>query len=204
MTATSNDSTSNAPREFRRLAIYCGSSSRVDPAYLAAARAVGVGLAERGIGVVYGGGRSGLMGEVADGALSAGGEVIGVITEKLVGFEVAHASLSRQHIVKTMHERKAQMAELADGFIGLPGGLGTIEEVFEAATWTQLNDHLKPVGLLDVRGYWSHLRAFLEHAGDEGFIRPAHRSIIQVADTLDALLAAMHHVELPVIGTWTP
>ncbi|MFO0745630.1 MAG: TIGR00730 family Rossman fold protein [Myxococcota bacterium] len=191
-------------RKLEKVAIYCGSSSRVHPEYLAAARAVGVGLAQRGIGVVYGGGRSGLMGEVADGALSAGGQVTGVITEKLVGFEVAHGGLSMQHIVRTMHERKAQMAELADGFIALPGGLGTLEEVFEAATWTQLNDHLKPVGLLEVRGYWSHLWTFLEHAGDEGFIRPAHRSIIQIADTLDALLEKMSHVELPVIGTWTP
>jgi uncharacterized protein (TIGR00730 family) len=191
-------------RTFAHVAIYCGSSSRVHPDYLAAARAVGRGLAERGIGVVYGGGRSGLMGEVADGALEAGGRVTGIITEKLVGFEVGHTGLSTQEIVLTMHARKARMAELADAFIALPGGLGTLEEVFEAATWTQLNDHLKPVGLLEMRGYWAPLWRFLEHAGDEGFIRPAHRSIIQMADSLDVLLERMASVELPVIGTWTP
>ena len=190
--------------EIRRVAVYCGSSSRVHPSYLETAHAVGRGLAERGIGVVYGGGRSGMMGQVADGALAAGGEVLGVITEKLMSFEVGHLGLTRLEVVPTMHVRKARMADLADGFIALPGGLGTLEEVFEAATWTQLNDHIKPVGLLDVRGYWSALWAFLEHAGDEGFIRPAHRAIIQRANTLDALLARMREVELPIIGTWQP
>jgi len=193
-------------RSFKRLAVYCGSSGSVHADYLTTARAVGVGLAERGIGVVYGGGRLGLMGAVADGALSAGGEVLGVITDKLVGLEAAHAGLSLQQVVRNMHERKARMAELADGFIALPGGLGTLEEVFEVATWTQLNDHattpVKPVGLLDVRGYWSHLLAFLAHAGDEGFIRPPHRAIIQTGASLDELLAKMQAVDLPLLGSW--
>jgi len=194
----------SARRTFERIAIYCGSSSRVHADYLAAARAVGRGLAARGIGVVYGGGRSGLMGEVADGALEAGGTVTGVITEKLVGFEVGHTGLSVFEVVPTMHARKARMAELADAFIALPGGLGTLEELFEAATWTQLNDHLKPVGLLEMRGFWSPMQRFLEHAGEEGFIRPAHRSIIQIADTLEALLDKLAEVELPIVGTWQP
>ncbi|MCC6625115.1 MAG: TIGR00730 family Rossman fold protein [Deltaproteobacteria bacterium] len=204
MNDVSSGHDNHPPRRFRRVAIYCGSSSRVHPDYLAAAREVGRGLARRGIGVVYGGGRSGLMGEVADGALAEGGQVTGIITEKLVGFEVGHTGLSVQEIVPTMHARKSRMAELADAFIALPGGLGTLEELFEAATWTQLNDHLKPVGLLEMRGYWSHLWRFLEHAGDEGFIRPAHRTIIQIGDTLDDLLAKLARVELPIVGTWQP
>ena len=191
-------------RTFENLAVYCGSSSRVGAAYLAAAREVGRGLAERGIGVVYGGGRSGLMGEVADGALERGGRVTGIITEKLVGFEVGHGGLSALEVVGSMHARKARMAELADGFLALPGGLGTLEEVFEAATWTQINDHLKPVGILEIGGYWDALRTFLEHAAAEGFIRPAHRDIIQFAPDLDALLRRMSEVELPIVGTWQP
>lgn len=194
----------NAPRSFRRLAVYCGSSSSVDPHFLSAARDVGRQLARTGIGVVYGGGRVGLMGQVADGALEEGGEVIGVITEKLVGFEVGHTGLSERHVVPTMHARKSLMAELADGFIALPGGLGTFEELFEAATWTQLNDHLKPVGLLDIAGYWQHLLAFLEHARATRFIRPQHVSIIQSDSDLAGLLHKMATCELPIVGTWRP
>ena len=187
---------------FKRIAIYCGSSSSVDPSYLVMARAVGTALAARGIGVVYGGGRLGLMGEVAEGALAAGGEVIGVITEKLMGLEVGHGNLTRREVVQTMHQRKTLMAELADAFIGLPGGLGTLEEVFEAATWTQLNDHLKPVGLLDMNGYYRSLITFLAHAQDERFIRPGHGNILQTDDDLERLLAKMAAAELPILGTW--
>jgi uncharacterized protein (TIGR00730 family) len=142
------------------------------------------------------------MGEVAEGALAAGGEVVGVITEKLVGLEVGHVGLSRREVVQTMHQRKTLMAELADGFIALPGGLGTLEEAFEAATWTQLNDHLKPVGLLNLLGYYDGLVAFLRHAQAERFIRPTHGAIIQHDTDLDGLLAKMAAAELPLLGTW--
>jgi hypothetical protein len=195
---------SRPPRSFRRIAVYCGSSTTVDPRFLVAASAVGRHLAERGIGVVYGGGKAGLMGEVADGALAAGGEVIGVITDKLVGLEVGHGHLTERYVVPTMHARKAMMAELADGFIALPGGLGTFEELFEAATWTQLNDHIKPVGLLNVAGYYDLLLAFLGHAQATHFVRPAHSGIIQADTELDALIAKMSAVELPILGTWKP
>lgn len=187
---------------YNRIAVYCGSSSAVDPRYLVAAREVGKLLAERGIGVVYGGGRVGLMGACADGALAAGGEVIGVITDKLVGLEVGHQGLTRLEVVRTMHQRKMLMAELSDAFIALPGGLGTFEELFEAATWTQLNDHIKPVGLLNINAYYDGLVTFLKHAQAEHFIRPAHASIISCDDTLDGLLAKMHAAELPILGTW--
>ncbi len=189
-------------RSFSRIAVYCGSSSSVDPAYLVAAREVGRALAGRGIGVVYGGGRVGLMGAVADGALEAGGEVIGVITDKLVGLEVGHGGLTRREVVRTMHQRKTLMAELSDAFIALPGGLGTFEELFEAATWTQLNDHLKPVGLLNMRGYYDGLVTFLRHAQAEQFIRPTHGSIISEDAELDGLLVKMAEAELPILGTW--
>jgi len=189
-------------RTFRRIAVYCGSSSAVEPHFLAGARAVGQALARRGIGVVYGGGKVGMMGQVADGALSEGGEVIGVITTKLVSLEVGHTGLTRREVVDTMHQRKTMMAELADGFIALPGGLGTFEELFEAATWTQLNDHLKPVGLLDMDGFYAPLVAFLKHAEAHRFIRPGHGEIIQHADDLDTLLARMAAAVLPILGTW--
>lgn len=192
------------PRTFSRIAVYCGSSTSVDPAFLEAARTVGAGLAARGIGVVYGGGRIGLMGAMADGALAAGGEVIGVITDKLAGLEVGHNGLTERHVVPTMHARKSMMAELSDAFIALPGGWGTFEELFEAATWTQLNDHLKPVGLLNINGFYDRLLDFLAHATHERFIRPAHRGIIQEAPDLASLLQKLADVELPILGTWTP
>ncbi|MCX6896985.1 MAG: TIGR00730 family Rossman fold protein, partial [Verrucomicrobia bacterium] len=136
-------------RTFRRLCVYCGSSNHVPETYFAAARAVGTLLAERGIGVVYGGGRTGLMGAVATAALAAGGEVIGVIPEKLRALELDHGGLTELRVVDSMHARKLMMAELSDGFMALPGGFGTLEEIFEATTWTQLNYHRKPAGLLN-------------------------------------------------------
>lgn len=187
---------------FRRIAVYCGSSSSAPTRYFEVGHAVGRGLAERGIGVVYGGGRSGVMGAVADGALSAGGEVFGVITDKLMGLEVGHDGLTRRETVATMHLRKARMAELADAFIALPGGWGTLEELFEALTWTQLNDHLKPVGLVNVDGYYDHLLAFLDHAADQGFVRPSHRHLLQVSADLDALLDQLAAVDIPRLGSW--
>ena len=191
-------------RAFRRIAVYCGSSTRVDPAYLAAARAVGRGLAERGMTIVYGGGRVGLMGELAEGALAAGGEVIGVITEKLLDLEVGHTGLSELFVTQGMQSRKTMMSQLADAFIALPGGWGTLDELFEAATWAQLNHHMKPVGLLNINDYYNGLIAFLMHAEHEGFVRPSHANMIQVAKELPALLELLRKCEIPRLGAWKP
>lgn len=175
----------------QRIAVYCGAASPADPVYLDCARAVGRGLAERGIGLVYGGGRLGLMGALADGALAAGGEVIGVIPRLLVEAEVAHRGLTALEVVDTMHERKARFTELADGFITLPGGTGTMDELWEALSWAQLGYHADPVGLLNIAGYYDELIAFWEKMGRTGFVRPQHQGLLIVSDTLDALLAAM-------------
>jgi uncharacterized protein (TIGR00730 family) len=185
----------------RRLAVYCGSATPADPVYIEAARAVGRGLAERGIGVVYGGGKLGLMGAVADSALAAGGEVIGIIPEALVNAEVAHRGLTSLEIVKTMHERKARFTELADGFVNLPGGTGTMDELWEALSWAQLGYHADPIGLLNIAGYYDRLIDFWEHMGKVGFVRPQHREMLIVADNLDALLEAMaaHEPSVPII-----
>jgi uncharacterized protein (TIGR00730 family) len=161
-----------------RLCVFCGSSTGLDPAFASAARALGTELARRDIGVVYGGGNVGLMGIVADAALAAGGDVIGVIPHALVARELAHESLTELHVVDSMHERKALMASLSDGFIALPGGFGTLEEFCEAVTWTQLGVHAKPCGLLNVAGFYDGLLAFLEHALAEEFLRPTHREIV--------------------------
>ncbi len=146
----------------KRLAIYCGSATPADPVYIESARAIGRTLAERGIGVVYGGGRLGLMGAIADSALSAGGEVIGVIPQALVDAEVAHRGLTELHVVSGMHARKAAFTDLADGFVTIPGGTGTMDELWEALSWAQLGYHADPVGLLNVAGYYDHLIAFWE------------------------------------------
>jgi uncharacterized protein (TIGR00730 family) len=175
----------------KRLAIYCGSATPADPTYMDCASAVGAALARRGIGVVYGGGRLGLMGAVADGALAAGGEVIGVIPEALVGAEVAHKCCTELHVVKGMHERKQAFTDLSDGFITLPGGVGTMDELWEAISWAQLGYHDKPVGLLNVAGFYDQLIAFNRHMIDVGFIREAHAGIMVVRDRLDDLLDAM-------------
>jgi uncharacterized protein (TIGR00730 family) len=155
----------------KRVCVYCASNDGVRPEYLAAARALGTLLAERGHCVVYGGGRVGLMGALADAAMAAGGEVIGVMPHALVLREVAHHGLTALHVVDSMHERKAMLAELADAFIALPGGIGTLEEFFETWTWAQLGVHQKPVGLLDVADYWQPLVRLLEHVEGEGFMR---------------------------------
>lgn len=175
----------------KRVAVYCGSASPADPVYVAAARSVGRELAERGIGIVYGGGRLGLMGTVADAALAAGGEVIGVIPEALVGSEVAHRRCTELHVVGGMHERKRMFTDLADGFITLPGGVGTMDELWEAISWAQLGYHSDPVGVLNVAGYFDQLIAFNRHMIDVGFIRPDHAGIMIVEERLDALLSAM-------------
>ena len=176
---------------FRNLAIYCGSATPGDPSYMELARAVGTELARRGIGVVYGGGHRGLMGAVADAAMQAGGAVTGIIPRALVSAEVAHSAITRLEIVETMHERKARFTDLSDGFITLPGGVGTMDELWEAVSWAQLGYHTKPVGLLNVNGFYDQLLAFNRHMIDVGFIRPDHAGIIVARETLDDLLDAM-------------
>jgi uncharacterized protein (TIGR00730 family) len=175
----------------KRLAIYCGSATPADTVYIEAARGVGTELARRGIGVVYGGGRLGLMGAVADAALDAGGEVIGIIPQALVDAEVAHRGCTELRIVSGMHERKALFTELSDGFITLPGGVGTMDELWEAVSWSQLGYHEKPVGLLNVGGFYDALIAFNDHMKAVGFIRPQHAGILLADTSLDGLLAKM-------------
>lgn len=175
----------------KRLAIYCGSATPADPVYIESARAIGRTLATRGIGVVYGGGRLGLMGAIADSALEAGGEVIGIIPQALVDAEVAHRGLTELHVVSGMHARKAAFTDLADGFVTIPGGTGTMDELWEALSWAQLGYHADPVGLLNVAGYYDHLIAFWEKSAEVGFLRPQHRDLLIVDDTLDGLLAKM-------------
>lgn len=187
---------------FQRICVYCGSSEGTSPAYAAAAHGFGRFLAERGIGVVFGGGRVGLMGRVADGALQAGGEVIGVIPEKLQALELSHLGLTELHIVDGMHSRKTKMAELSDAFVALPGGFGTLEEVFEVVTWTQLNYHRKPVGLLDVQGYYAPLVGFLDDAVREGFVRPGLRGLLVHDHDPAALLDKLAAMEIPEIEQW--
>ena len=187
---------------FRRIAVYCSSSTRLADVYFDAARQVGRALAERGIGIVYGGGRVGMMGALADGALAAGGEVIGVITQQLNGLEVGHTELSEMYVTASMQSRKTMMAQLADAFLALPGGWGTLDELFEATTWAQLNYHRKPVGMLDVNGYFERLFDFLSHAESEGFIRPTHHGMIQQDTSFPALLAKLEAAEIPQIGSW--
>jgi uncharacterized protein (TIGR00730 family) len=186
----------------KRLAVYCGSASPEDPRYLELAREVGDSLARRGIGVVYGGGRLGLMGAVASGALAAGGEVIGVIPEALEASEVANRDCTELHVVKDMHERKAMFTALSDGFLTIPGGVGTMDELWEAVSWAQLGYHAKPVGLLNALGFFDQLIAFNHHMAATGFIRPAHQGILIHENELDLLLTRMaaHEPHTPIFG----
>ena len=184
----------------KRLAVYCGSATPADPVYLECARDVGRTLAERGIGVVYGGGRLGLMGAVADSALAAGGEVIGIIPQALVDAEVAHRGCTELHVVETMHQRKQAFTDLSDGFVNLPGGTGTMDELWEALSWAQIGYHAKPVGLLNIAGYYDHLIAFYRHMTEVGFLRAQHRDILIVDTALDGLLAQMErHVPVETV-----
>jgi len=187
--------------EIRRICVFCGASPGADPVYADLADAVGRGLAERGIGVVYGGGRVGMMGTLADSALQAGGEVTGVIPRGLVDRELAHPALTELLVVDTLHERKALMAGAADAFIALPGGLGTLEELAEVVSWAQLQLHAKPIGLLAPPGYWTLLLAWLDHAVVEGFVAPAHRGLLLDAPDLEALLVAFDRWSPPG-GRW--
>ena len=186
----------------KRLAVYCGSASPADPRYLELATEVGRTLADREIGVVYGGGRLGLMGAVADAALAAGGEVIGVIPEALVNSEVAHRGCTELHVVSGMHERKLAFTNLSDGFLTIPGGVGTMDELWEAVSWAQLGYHAMPVGLLNAFGFYDHLLAFNRHMVEVGFIRPAHQGIIIAETELDLLLTRMaaHEPHTPIFA----
>jgi uncharacterized protein (TIGR00730 family) len=172
-----------------RICVYAGSNPGADPAYAEAAADLARLLAGRGIGVVYGGGKVGLMGILADSALAAGGEVIGVIPQDLMDREIGHAELTELHVVASMHERKALMAELSDAFVALPGGAGTLEELIEVYTWSQLGLHDKPMGVLNVNGYYDGLAALLDHAVQEGFLRAEHRAAMHAEPTAEALLA---------------
>ncbi len=172
----------------RRICVFCGASSGRSPAYADAARAFGAALAGRGLGLVYGGGRVGLMGAVADAALAAGGEVIGVIPQELVDRELAHDGLTELRVVGSLHERKALMAELSDAFVALPGGFGTLDELMEQLTWSQLGLHDKPIGLYDVEEYWRPLIALARHAMETGFIRESDLGAIAVGEEPEGLL----------------
>jgi uncharacterized protein (TIGR00730 family) len=186
----------------KAVCVFTGSSLGARPEYQTAAAALGRTLAGRGLGLVYGGARVGLMGTVADAALAAGGSVIGVIPQALVAKELAHAGLTELRVVGSMHERKAMMADLADGFVALPGGWGTLEEFFEVLTWAQLGLHRKPCGLLNVGGYFDGLLEFADHAAAEGFVRREHRQMISVADAPAVLLDRLAAHQPPLVEKW--
>jgi uncharacterized protein (TIGR00730 family) len=186
----------------RRICVFCGSNPGHDPAYRALAEEVGGVLARQGMGIVYGGGRIGLMGALADAALAAGGEVIGVIPQALVDREIGHRGITELRVVGSMHERKALMADLADGFIALPGGVGTLEELFEVWTWGQLGLHQKPCGLIEVTGFFAPLLTFLDRLVVTGFVKPEHRAMLLEAASPEELLARFLAYEPPAIPKW--
>jgi uncharacterized protein (TIGR00730 family) len=186
----------------RRLCVFCGSSAGTKPEYARAAADLGQTAAARGIELVYGGGRVGLMGALADGCLAAGGRVIGVIPEALATKELAHQGCTSLHVVASMHERKALMAELSDGFLALPGGLGTLEELFEVWTWGQLGFHKKPCGLLNTAGFYDRLLEFLSGAAEQQFLRPEHVAMLAVADDAETLLARLSEYSPPDVRKW--
>lgn len=173
------------------MCVFCGSSRGTRPSYALLARSLGQTLARRGVALVYGGASVGLMGELADAALAGRGEVIGIIPGELEAREIAHRGLSRLEVVASMHERKARMAALADAFVALPGGMGTLDELAEVLTWAQLGLHRKPCGLLDAEGYWRPFVGFLDHAVAEGFLKVEHRRLLQVAEEPDRLVDAL-------------
>lgn len=189
-------------KPIRSICVYCGSSLGVQSVYADTARAVGHMLAEAGLRLVYGGGRVGLMGAVADAALDAGGTVIGVIPKALADKEVAHHGLSELHLVGSMHERKMQMAEMADGFLALPGGFGTLEEFCEILTWAQLELHGKPCGLLNLAGFYDPLLALFDHAVQAGFVRPEHREMVLTGSDPRDVLARMQAYRPPTTPKW--
>ena len=182
--------------------VFCAANPGADPVYARQAAAMGRFLAESGRRLVYGGGRTGLMGALADGALSAGGEVIGIMPKHLVDREVAHTGLAELRVVASMHERKSMLSELSDGFLAMPGGLGTLEELFEIWTWGQLGLHRKPYGLLEVNGFFAPLLTFLDHAVTEGFIRPEYRALLVVDADPGSLIQRMESMSPPALPRW--
>jgi hypothetical protein len=186
----------------KSICVYCGSSSVENSNYIQGAGKLGSLLASKNIRLIYGGAKVGIMGEIADAVLSQGGEVTGIIPENLVDFEVAHQGLTQLEIVKSMHERKARMAELADAFIALPGGLGTLDEIFEVLTWAQLGLHTKPCGLLNINGYFDKLSEFLDHANSEKFIKNHHRSMLMIERNAELLLDKFKTYKAPNNGKW--
>ncbi|MAC88083.1 MAG: TIGR00730 family Rossman fold protein [Maricaulis sp.] len=187
----------NSGPVMKSICVYCGSNAGKDPAFIAAADRLGEVLALRGIGMVYGGGQVGLMGRIADATLAAGGRVVGVIPEFLALKEIAHMGLSELHVVRSMHARKAKMVKLSQAFIAMPGGIGTMEEMFEVWTWAQLGQHRHPVGLLNVNGYYDELVAFLDKMTDQGFLAPEHRGALIVSDRVTSLLDAFERYRAP-------
>jgi uncharacterized protein (TIGR00730 family) len=192
----------NVARRIEKLCVFCGSSTGSHPAYFEAANQLGRELANAGVTLVFGGGRVGLMGIIADSALAAGGQVVGVIPRSLVEKEIAHASLTKLHVVESMHERKALMADLADAFVLLPGGFGSWEEFCEIVTWLQLGIHRKPCAILNVAGYYDGLLSLADHALAEGFLRPAHHEMVIVESNPEALLSRLANAEIPSEVKW--
>lgn len=186
----------------RSICVFCGASPGVNPLYRETAEALGRHIGERGLRLVYGGGAVGLMGVVADAAMAAGGEVIGIIPHSLERSEIGHRGLTRLEVVDGMHARKARMAELSDAFMALPGGLGTLEELFEVWTWGQLGYHAKPLGLLDVNGFYDKLSLFLDHLVDEGFVRAPHREMLQRGASPAELLANLENWQPLAPAKW--
>lgn len=186
-------------RKMKRLAVFCGSKTGKNPVYAKAAREFGQILAKNNVEIVFGGGKVGIMGIVADAALAAGGKVIGIIPEKLMDMEVGHTGLTELHVVKTMHERKAMMAMLADGFVALPGGIGTIEEIIEVYTWHQIGYHTKPCAFLNTNGYWDQLIGFIQHMVNEGFLPESQKDELLIASGPEEMLNALMNHEAKML-----
>jgi uncharacterized protein (TIGR00730 family) len=186
----------------KNICVYCGSSSGRRPEYTSAAVEMGKLIAERDFTLIYGAGNVGIMGSIADAALAAGGKVVGIIPKALEEKEVCHQQLTELHIVDSMHERKALMAEMADAFVALPGGLGTLEELIEALTWSQLGLHRKPCGLLNIGQYYQHLTAFIDNAVEEQFLKPVHRDMLLVSDNAQDLLSQLSQYKVPHVDKW--
>lgn len=200
---TTNEHNFSEIENMKRICVYCGSNSGLHPAYKESADALARELVNHGIGLVYGGASVGIMGSIADTVLNNGGEAIGIMPQSLFEKEVSHSNLTELKIVGSMHERKALMAEISDGFIALPGGLGTLEELFETLTWSQLGFHKKPCGLLNTRNYFHHLTTFLDHTVSEGFVGKIHRDMLLIEQEPPKLLEMMFSYRPPIADKWT-